>query len=158
MDLISSLFGKATDFEDGDTPLTLGHTAHVRTSEISSLCSDIPCIEPNFGTRYWSHPISPNVLEKWSRAAEPQLPPTSSSIKMPPINPYVPRRFDLKLSADDNTQHSDDGEYEGLNYGDDSCLNIDDGLCFPPIPSATPESRLPICVCDTQVSPQLKVW
>ena len=103
VDLISSLFGRAADFEDGDILLTSGNTTHIRSPEVSSLCSESPCIEPIFGTRYWSHPIAPDAIEKWSRVAEPQLPPKSSSIKMPPINPFVPRRFDLKLTPSGDT-------------------------------------------------------
>jgi len=236
VDLISSQFGRAADFEDeGGTPSVSGNTEPVRGIEVSSLSSGEPSVEPIFGTRYWSHPIPISVIEKWSNLAEPQLPPTSSSIKMPPINPFVPKGFDLKPTPSDDTHHpllfcslkicimvnkkkswfpctvtkydgiknqvllsyEDEDEkwhkvdiglpdfkqvtilprYEGtfdnksikfkviavpkdgegavLKFGDNSDWDVEDGIHFPPIPPAAPNSRLPQLVCDTQL---IKLW
>lgn len=104
VDLISSLFGRAADFADG-APLNSEDEKPARSAEVSSLSAGMPSIEPIFGTQYWSHQIPSNIIEKWASLSEPQLPPTSSLIKMPPINPFVPRRFELKPTPSDDTHH-----------------------------------------------------
>jgi secreted Zn-dependent insulinase-like peptidase len=48
-----------------------------------------------------------------------------------------------------------EGEKAVLRYGDDSDFDVEDGKAFPPIPPASPPSRLPKLVSNTN---ELKLW
>ena len=238
-DLVSSLFGRAADFDD--------HTSCLKPASkdtpINSNYGDVfffdretfpdPLVEPIFGTHYWSHVIPDECIQEWEKSREPSMSEDGSGISLPPVNPFVPTKFDLKeLPADDShhpllfcslkiclaigkkkswfpctvnkfdkTQNSvllvfEDGEekwhqldiefhesqliapdFQGtfdkknikfrvtaipkdgegaiLKYGDESDLNVEDGLHFPHVPPPLPTSRLPKLVHDTQL---LKVW
>jgi len=105
VDLTSSLFGRAADFDDDENPSTSRNEKLDGIPNVSSLSAGVPSIEPIFGSRYWLHSIAPSVIQKWIIAAKAQLPSPSSAIKMPPINPFVPRRFNLKPTLIDDADH-----------------------------------------------------
>ena len=49
--------------------------------------------EPRFEAIYWSETISADLIERWCKFSKPQLPPTTSSLRLPPINPYIPKNW-----------------------------------------------------------------
>ena len=239
VDLVSSSFGRAAEFEDHisrlepaskDTPInSINGDSYVFDRETFLE----PLVEPIFGTRYWSHIIPSEIIQKWDLSRGPSMPDIESGISLPPVNTFVPTKFDLKeLPADDShhpllfcslkiciavgkqkswfpctvnkfdkTKNSvllifedgdekwhkldidfhasqliapdfqgtfdnksikfrvtaipKDGEGAILKYGDESDLNVEDGLHFPHVPPPLPMSRLPKVVHDTHL---LKLW
>jgi len=113
VDLMSSSFGRAADFEveecnmsveDGQTFENSKQTEDNVTS-FSLAIAGRPNVEPIFGTRYWSNRIPTDLIDEWSKAAEPQLPPLESPITLPPVNPFIPKNFDLKALPPDDSHH-----------------------------------------------------
>ncbi len=109
VDITSSTFGRAADYEE-DVVSSEEKNMEEHSNYTSSAAVDFslttagkPMIEPIFGTQYWSHRIPQYILNKWSEAAAPRLPSKESLIDLPPINPFIPKAFDLKpLPADDS--------------------------------------------------------
>ena len=62
-------------------------------------------IEPRFGTKFWSEPISKDMIRQWSTAANPQLPSPEWAIGLPPKNTFIPTKFDLKPLPPDDADH-----------------------------------------------------
>ncbi len=106
---MSSTFGRASDFDEHITTIQQ-HNNIEATKNMPSPCLDSitgdainfsresagdPRTEPIFGTKYWSHKIPPQLMDEWEMARQPRLPPQSSNISLPPINPFIPNRFDL---------------------------------------------------------------
>mmetsp|Transcript_4670 Transcript_4670/g.6622 ORF Transcript_4670/g.6622 Transcript_4670/m.6622 type:complete len:1236 (+) Transcript_4670:57-3764(+) len=98
VDLMSSSFGRAADkTNEVLTPMD--------DAKVFPLSVGKPNIEPMFGTQFWSFKISLNVMKRWNDVAKAQQPPSGSSIKLPPKNPFVPSRFDLKATSPEDTHH-----------------------------------------------------
>jgi hypothetical protein len=112
IDIISSSFGRAADFED-DVNSNGGNNQNQPQGEdqdevainFSPAKGGRPLVEPIFGTQYWSHRVPLKMIEKWSAAAEPQLPPPESTISLPPVNPFIPKKFALKALPPDDGHH-----------------------------------------------------
>ena len=107
VDITSSTFGRAADYEQDV------HNEEKMTTESvdeGTVAVDFtvanagkPFVEPIFGTQYWSHCIPKHIMIDWNEASMPQLPPNESFIDLPPVNPFIPKAFDLKpLPADDS--------------------------------------------------------
>eukprot|EP00957_Ditylum_brightwellii_P051690 3919396-Ditylum_brightwellii.AAC.1 len=124
IDLTSSTFGRASDFDEHVTNVDHGnananangdgidksenHSMNSKGGDAVNFVLDTagePYTEPIFGMKYWSHPIPDAVTTQWMKAREPKLPPPSSNITLPPVNPFVPRRFDLKELPKEDSHH-----------------------------------------------------
>jgi hypothetical protein len=111
IDLTSSSFGSSTDYKDVYPPKELTETTIsnlVILKETSDGSFDpasvgVPQVEPMFGTLFWCHSLPSEVIEEWSRLAQPQSP--SLPLSLPPQNPFVPTQFDLKALPDDDAHH-----------------------------------------------------
>ena len=104
---MSSSFGRAADFDKSDE-IGTKNTPKVDGGDGSQLSVDTigePEVEDHFGTTYWCQKISDGVIQDWSNAAKAQLPPKSSSIFLPPVNPFVPQNVELKETPADDTNH-----------------------------------------------------
>jgi len=100
IDLMSSHFGREADFSNG------GDGTHkVADGSFDPTTAGKPLEEPNFGTHYWCHDIPKATIEQWSQAAEPQLLSPDSMLALPPKNPYVPEKLDLKPLPEDDSDH-----------------------------------------------------
>ena len=64
-----------------------------------------PQTEPMFGTTFWCHAIDSSLLEEWTKLSSPSIPPCSSNLNLPPVNPYIPTAFDIKPLPSDDTHH-----------------------------------------------------
>ena len=93
VDMISSTFGRVKDTADS---LVSSSRSPPPTMENATLVGQ-PQTEPRFGAIYWSNTISAELIERWCKFSKPQLPPTTSSLNLPSINPYIPTKFNLKM-------------------------------------------------------------
>eukprot|EP00557_Chaetoceros_sp_GSL56_P013042 CAMPEP_0176481116 /NCGR_PEP_ID=MMETSP0200_2-20121128/2644_1 /TAXON_ID=947934 /ORGANISM="Chaetoceros sp., Strain GSL56" /LENGTH=1248 /DNA_ID=CAMNT_0017877291 /DNA_START=89 /DNA_END=3832 /DNA_ORIENTATION=- len=110
VDIMSSTFGRASDFDDHKTNLEnkANHVMNSTHGDATKFCVEMagePLIEPIFGTRYWSHKIPNDLLMEWEKARGPKLPPKETEISLPPMNPFVPKKFDLKMLPEDDGHH-----------------------------------------------------
>jgi hypothetical protein len=107
VDLMSSVFGRAHDYEDnhGDDASKLPKTdgMHLKNELFDS--GGPPMTEPMFGTKFWCHEIPSAVVQEWSNAAVAHLPPDSSMLSLPPVNPFIPVDFELKALPADDAHH-----------------------------------------------------
>jgi len=122
VDLMSSLFGRDADFDDSaipgeeekkeDSEDDEGTIQPMDVSDVDDNSSNAllfdsekagpPSIEPRFGTKFWAEEIPKDMIQLWTDAAKPHLPPSELALDLPPKNPYIPSKFDLKpLPADD---------------------------------------------------------
>lgn len=250
VDFMSSLFGREADFEDGNGTDLPSNSEEKKAEDTDEVMKDssaavfdikaagVPTIEPRFETKFWVETISPSIMTQWEQNSMPQLPASELGLALPPINSYIPTKFELKpLPADDSShpllncsvkvcigngkkkqwypacvikfkieknkdllllhfedEHEqwytldskivdneadaieagfessfDNGkvkfkvtavprEGEGIvfSYGDaDHEFDVEDGVAFPPIPPASPASRLPQLVYNNN---SLKLW
>lgn len=108
IDILSSIFGKYEDYSHVQVPRDCTDTIIRDLQVISAIDSfdprqttELPQIEPMFGTLFWCQQISEALLQDWNTAAAPQTPPIP--VSLPPQNPFVPTRYDLKdLPASDS--------------------------------------------------------
>ena len=91
VDMISSTFGRGTDTADS---LVSSSRSAPPAMENATLVGQ-PETEPRFGDIYWSETISAELIERWCKFSKPQLPPTTSSLSLPPTNPYILKKFNL---------------------------------------------------------------
>jgi len=111
IDLLSSSFGQESDFHDTMENVSLSSMAATSATccagnNFSRETAGEPLREPNFGTRYWCHAISDAVLSSWENLREARPAPHKSLLGLPPLNPYIPTKFDLKpLPEDDPHSH-----------------------------------------------------
>uniref|UniRef100_A0A7S3Q5Z2 Insulysin n=1 Tax=Chaetoceros debilis TaxID=122233 RepID=A0A7S3Q5Z2_9STRA len=113
VDLTSSTFGRASDFDEHVSNMNVdrgneNHSMNSKSGDAIDFTLETagePYTEPIFGMKYWSHPISEALTNQWMESREPKLPPTSSKITLPPVNPFVPRRFDLKDLPKEDSHH-----------------------------------------------------
>ena len=92
VDMMSSTFGRGTDTADS---LVSSPRSAPPTMENATILEQ-PETEPRFGDIYWYTTISAELIERWCKLSKPYLPPTTSSLGLPPINPYIPTKFELK--------------------------------------------------------------
>lgn len=110
VDIMSSTFGRASDFGEHETSLdkNADHIMNSTVGDAMNFCVETagdPLIEPIFGTRYWSHKLPVDVLIEWEKAREPTLPPKETCLSLPPMNPFIPKKFSLKDLPDDDGHH-----------------------------------------------------
>lgn len=142
IDLMSSMFGRDADIDDstilhsGEEEKKEGTVDDERTDrplDADNLLEPINCgdevlpsfgkesagppiIEPRFGTKFWIEKISQDVIQRWCRAATPQLPPPEFAIHLPPKNTYIPTVLDLRPA--------DDAEHPLLNCCLKVCITV----------------------------------
>ncbi len=115
VDILSSTFGRAADFEeellnryDEEQSYTKDERSDYNDDgvaiDFSPTKGGRPVIEPHFGTNYWSHKIPKEMIEEWTKVAEPKL-PSDSQLSLPPLNPFVPQNFQLKSLPADDSHH-----------------------------------------------------
>mmetsp|Transcript_25023 Transcript_25023/g.38696 ORF Transcript_25023/g.38696 Transcript_25023/m.38696 type:complete len:904 (-) Transcript_25023:2329-5040(-) len=113
VDLVSSSFGRAADFVGEDAehcpsllPNNIPHIDNDGSALNFSVASGVkPQTEPMFGTTFWCHAIDSSLLEEWTKLSSPSIPPPSSNLNLPPVNPYIPTEFDIKPLPPDDTHH-----------------------------------------------------
>ena len=106
IDLMSSKFGRASDLDSSPPPEENGdcetQNDPVDDDNFEAETAGIPLVEPHFGTRYWCRTLPCATMEAWTRAWQPELPPKELSLALPPQNPFIPTKLELKqLPADD---------------------------------------------------------
>ena len=103
---MSSTFGRASDF-DGTSEVSKAVSQYVLESSIvfDREAAGSPKKDPWFGTYYWVQDVAPSLLQEWSELSSPQMPPEESMLSLPPKNPFVPSKFDLKPTPPDDTHH-----------------------------------------------------
>lgn len=122
VDLMSSLFGRDAEYndlgiqdeeekkeesvedEEGIQPMDDGKDdeGYLLFDKESAGPSSV---EPRFGTKFWSEPISTDTIQQWSAATNPQLPSSELAIGLPPKNTYIPTKFDLKPLPPGDADH-----------------------------------------------------
>lgn len=110
IDLMSSTFGRAADFEtdpDGASePVVMTAESNGDSGdEFDVGTAGPPDVEPMFGTRYWRRVVPDSMLRAWTAASSPNLPPHDSLLRLPPKNPFVPESFALKPLPPDDGDH-----------------------------------------------------
>lgn len=114
IDIISSLFGKTVDAiecsPEESSALLLSNSSTHRDNvgyahEFGTLGIESPQTEPMFGTRFWCHKIDPHFIAEWRYLVEPQVPPESSQLSLPPMNPFVPKNFHVKSLPTEDAHH-----------------------------------------------------
>ncbi|KAL7498190.1 hypothetical protein ACHAWT_006084 [Skeletonema menzelii] len=117
IDFMSSLFGRDADFKDGvgrllsnseekkaedNDEMTVEKDCKATVFDIKK--AGAPTIEPRFETKFWVEAISSSTMKQWEEDSMPQLPNSELALKLPPINSYIPTKFELKpLPADDSS-------------------------------------------------------
>ena len=98
IDLMSSLFGR-----DGDTNEPADKICETMSGDDKETLDSFdvtvagpPRIEPRFGTKFWVDSIPSETLQQWSNSAAPQLPSPDLLLNLPPQNPFIPTKLDLK--------------------------------------------------------------
>jgi hypothetical protein len=97
---MSSVFGRAHDYEENH-----GNDAFKLPKSDVFDSGGPPMTEPMFGTKFWCNEIPSVTLQEWSNAAVAQLPPDSSMLTLPPVNPFIPVDFELKALPADDAHH-----------------------------------------------------
>lgn len=111
IDLTSSSFGRAANFDDHFSTLGSSLEELSMNSNLGDACvfdretSGDPLVEPIFGTHYWSHVIPKNCIQQWEASREPCFPDATTGLSLPPVNPFVPTKFDLKSVPSDDSHH-----------------------------------------------------
>jgi len=109
LDLSSTIFGRAGDYEDTDSSSLPPTTAEFYKSfDLEQNCllpsnepfdpikAGKPHIEPIFGTPFWCQLLDNTLVEEWTLCSEPQLPPQNSMLSLPQQNEFIPSDFTLK--------------------------------------------------------------
>ena len=100
VDLMSSLFGRDGD-DDKNQPTNehyaISEEEHGDTPAFDKENAGPPMIEPRFGTKFWTSTLPSETITKWSYAAMPQLPSQDLILDIPPQNPFIPTKLDLKI-------------------------------------------------------------
>lgn len=99
---MSSRFGRVSDF---DETLEACHDVLPPGVEFDREKAGPPKKDPWFGTYYWIQDISPALIQEWNDLVAPQMPPKDSGLNLPPKNPFVPSKFDLKPTPPEDTHH-----------------------------------------------------
>lgn len=107
IDLSSSSFGTYSDMNVSIDSLALD--TWIRDLEVHeegmafNPSAQNPQVEHNFETLFWCSTIPAAWTEQWSESAKPK--PASLPLSLPPPNPFVPTRFDLKELPHDDSHH-----------------------------------------------------
>lgn len=117
IDLTSSSFGRSADYKNMSKSAPSNETDSVSTTTIQNLIilkessdgsfdpaiAGPPQMEPMFGTLFWCHALPSEWIQEWANLAQPQQP--SLPISLPPQNPFVPTKFDLKPLPENDAHH-----------------------------------------------------
>ncbi len=109
LDLSSTTFGRAAEYEDSDSSSLPATTADFYKSfDLEQNClppsnnsfdpaeAGKPHIEPIFGTPFWCQLLDNSLMEEWRLCYQPQLPPQDSMLSLPQQNEFIPTDFTLK--------------------------------------------------------------
>eukprot|EP00804_Cyclotella_cryptica_P020270 CCRYP_015887-RA/>CCRYP_015887-RA protein AED:0.05 eAED:0.05 QI:160/1/1/1/1/1/6/125/1294 len=108
VDLMSSLFGRDGDDETNKPTDEYDDISAQDNGDRPAFDKENagpPMIEPRFGTKFWVATLSTDTLRHWSHAATPQLPSPELLLDLPPQNPFIPTRLDLKPLPEDDASH-----------------------------------------------------
>ena len=103
LDLMSSMFGRASDFPD-DGEIDNGVDVVVEKGKFVVATAGPPKLEPMFGGRYWCRSLPDSTVERWTKAFMPNIPP-NGSMSLPPKNPFIPENLNLKALPPDDSNH-----------------------------------------------------
>ena len=104
IDFMSSTFGRPSEF-DADSESTETGKVLEPSIQFSREAAGPPNKESWFGTYYWVEDLDTDMVRGWSELASPQMPPVDSMLSLPPKNPFVPTRFDIKPTPPDDCHH-----------------------------------------------------
>lgn len=103
IDLLSSIFGKPSDFPSVDTPSEPVSVVEVGEDDpFASKPTGDPQLDPMFGTQYWCSRLPSCWIAELGEASKPRQPDMFS---LPIPNPYVPHSFDLKPFPENDADH-----------------------------------------------------
>lgn len=109
VDLMSSTLGRAADYDAPETENELTNGAETPCSEdgetFDPTKAGIPNLEPMFGARYWCRSIPESLMDEWTKASLPDVPPPDSNLSLPPKNPFVPENLALKPLPPGDSHH-----------------------------------------------------
>ena len=151
VDLTSSSFGRDADFVDGrsnDDNAVMKEMASSngeKTFEFAKRKFGEPKQECNFGTRYWCENIDAGILAEWEDLSQPRIAPKLSLLELPPLNPFLPTKLDLKPLPD-----AEDDAHHPLTEEKETHEQDPAHAHFPAIPPAAPESHLPRLISDNK--------
>lgn len=104
IDMTSTKFGRAAEYESKE--ISSDGVVISPSNELFDPKNNIPPQkEPMFGTSYWCQAVFESQLQKWSNLSQPQLPPTDSTLALPPKNQFIPSRFSLKALPATDCDH-----------------------------------------------------
>ena len=113
IDIMSSLFGRPSDFQDISESSAQPTSTIVTNLEIQESTEDdvfdvvaagVPQVDPMFKTQFWCHRLSQQFLDELAEAAQPGR-PTNDMLHLPPLNPFVPQDLQLKPLPHDDCDH-----------------------------------------------------
>jgi hypothetical protein len=64
-----------------------------------------PQIDPMFGTQFWCHKLDTTYMNQLIQAVDPNVPLTIDMLHLPPQNPYIPQKFEIKPLPLDDCDH-----------------------------------------------------
>ena len=102
---MSSTFGRAADFDETEKLGPEAGEVLVPSVKFDKSKAGPPRQEPWFGTYYWIEDLDPVMVKRWSDVAAPQMPAKESMLSLPPKNPFVPTKFDIKAAPLDDADH-----------------------------------------------------
>ena len=143
IDFFSSSFGRPSEFED-DSKSVESSKVLEPSVQFNRDNAGPPIKEPWFGTYYWVEDLDTEILGLWNALAAPQMPPPESMLSLPPKNPFVPTRFEIKPTPPEDTDqpvHNGEGTSENIVMG---------GTQFPTVPPSRGILRLPQLIHRSQ--------
>jgi nardilysin len=107
IDLLSSTFGRAADFEAEENAVSpvSSDVPVVDSKPFKASEAGTPEIEPMFGTPFWRRQLIDAQIASWSEAFAAALPRPDSLLSLPPKNPFVPDCYALKPLPPDDDDH-----------------------------------------------------
>lgn len=108
IDLTSSSFGKPADYSIDEelSPMEVVISNLRVLPETGSFDREVagqPMTERMFGTFFWAYELPDTWVEEWSSLAASPTP--TVPIALPPQNPFVPTKFELKELPGDDSRH-----------------------------------------------------
>lgn len=104
IDFFSTTFGRAADFDAVDD-FSEPREVLQPSVKFDKTKAGPPNKEPWFGAYYWIEDLDPDMVKQWKDLGSPQMPTEESMLSLPPKNPFVPTKFDMKPTPPDDSDH-----------------------------------------------------
>ena len=107
---MSSKFGCASEIMNNDVKDYCDKNEDSGSSKVDE-AGNRALTETFFGTPYWCDEIPYNLTEEWREAASSQTSTKyESEMSLPPLNPFVPQKYDIKRDEGTTAMTVDGGE------------------------------------------------